>query len=128
MREIKFRGRKINSTEWVCGDLKKTQNGNAGISVNGKLYIVYADTVGQYTGLKGKDNKEIYEGDILKDLDELPLYIEFSEKRAAFCFVDKFDRYGKCLYTTKDLHWEDFEVVGNLHDNPELLEIENSTK
>ncbi|AXO94305.1 hypothetical protein MCCC1A01412_27005 [Bacillus anthracis] len=82
----------------------------------------------QYTGLKDKNGKKIFGGDILKDLDELPFYVEYSEKLGAFCFVDKFDSYGETKYTTKDLHWEDLELVGNIYENPELLDIENLIK
>ncbi|MGK8427376.1 YopX family protein [Bacillus cereus] len=76
----------------------------------------------QYTGLKDKNGKEIYEGDILDDPEEKPLYVEFSTKFAAFCFVDKFDPCGPTFYTTKDLHYEDLKVIGNIYENPELLE------
>ncbi|MDA2480772.1 YopX family protein [Bacillus cereus] len=126
MREIKFRGRKINTNKWIVGNLgyTKTSGGNSGILVEGKLHIVDSETVGQYTGLKDKNGKEIYEDDILTASEELPLYIEFSKEYSAFCFVDMFDPHGRCLYTTKDLHWEDdLEVAGNIHDNPELLDV-----
>ncbi|PEU16811.1 YopX family protein [Bacillus sp. AFS019443] len=76
----------------------------------------------QYTGLNDKNDKEIYEGDILDDPEEKPLYVEFSTKFAAFCFVDKFDPCGPTFYTTKDLHYEDLKVIGNIYENPELLE------
>lgn len=77
----------------------------------------------QYTGLKDRNGKEIYEGDILDDYEDKPMHIEFSNKKAAFCFVDEFDPYGKEYYTVKDLHYEDLIIVGNIYENPELLEV-----
>ncbi|MFJ7663721.1 YopX family protein [Lysinibacillus sp. NPDC097162] len=77
----------------------------------------------QYTGLKDKSGKEIYEGDILTDHgDEGPLYIEYSTVHAAFVFVDKFDPPGTTLYTTTCISYGGFEIIGNIYENPELLE------
>ncbi|MCK1999962.1 YopX family protein [[Brevibacterium] frigoritolerans] len=122
MRE--YRGRKVNTEKWVVGNLAYIQEdrGTCGLIVkNHGLHIVDFKSVGQYTGLKDKNGKRIYEGDILNDQEDKPLYIEFSEEKAAFCFVDVFDPYGKEYYTVRDLHYEDLEIVGNIFENPELL-------
>ena len=77
----------------------------------------------QYTGLKDKNGREIYESDILKDHgDEGPIYVEYSDEHAGFIFVDIFDPSGREVYTPMQISYEAFEVIGNIYRNPELLE------
>ena len=136
MREILFRGimkyenSRYKRGQWVIGDLVRLQDGN-----DGKPHIygygeVFPDTVGQYTGLTDKNGKKIFEGDIVAqswyDYHE-PSDDSFGE--VVFCEYD-------CSFSVMDVqkdgivplgrchayHWE-AEVIGNLHDNPELLEV-----
>lgn len=142
MREIKFRGKRTDTGEWVYGDLIENQ---------GRFFIYHAtsettlkdednsivvlaeevkpDTVGQYTGQKDRNGKEIYEGDIVK------FHFMTSNSCSTKLFpTEKF--FGK-ITTNEYNQWSIFsngmeihienaikygEIIGNIHDNPELLE------
>lgn len=120
MRGIKFRA-------WHKADEKMyevygfTQNkwflkGKQFPMPNGAVVIM------QYTGLKDKNGKEIYEGDLLTDYGGAPpLYVEYSEKHGAYCFVDKFDRSGTVYYTPLMIYYEHMEVIGNIFQDGDLL-------
>lgn len=118
MREILFRGKRIDNGEWAYGDLRHWKVDSVGIHQNewGRTFKVELETVGQYTGLIDKNGKRIFEGDILN--------IEFSEtvvENAVIGYV------GASFYgSTSSDDWEldgycNFEIIGNIHDNPELL-------
>lgn len=122
-REIKFRGIYTDldgNKKWVYGDLvhgkKITQTGLENkISVGG--YSVDENTVGQYTGLKDINGKEIFEGDIIKP----------QEKYITTCCIVVWESIGLKLKTNNwcnwfaEYVWSDCEIVGNIYDNPELL-------
>ena len=135
-REIKFRGKRIEDGEWVHGDLLHICGGciiyhgsqtesqliedRPNLAV--ELYMdevspVYSDTIGQFTGLYDKNGKEIYEGDILREGKDV--FIEVVYDAPQFCYKDNDFGY-KFLN-----HPENFEVIGNIYDNKELLEETN---
>ena len=154
MREILFRGKRIDNGEWVYGNLVRgcdekyayiVEFGNKELCRN---YInVKPDTVGQYTGLTDKNGKKIFEGDIIRyaDLYDYNCYLESIDNPEVYDNIDlgniwTIDEvvYGiKVGYPAFDLNECDFEinglselsesgqyfyeVIGNIHDNPEIL-------
>ena len=153
MREIKFRGKTVNG-KWLYGNLQVP-------SVNGVPYYMWDEdkfqcpvdenTIGQYTGLKDKNGKEIYEGDVLHikqyenngyrlfgtdvsfpncfTLDECKgklfregnALVYFSE--GCMCVGDMFISalFGDMRYSHPIF---ELEIIGNIHDNPELIKEE----
>lgn len=126
MRTIKFRGKSLKDGEWFFGNLfVKDTIGHTHISTPKRgCLIIDPNTVGQFTGLHDKNGDEIYEGDILRfgnspsDVCE----VEWDESVAAFCIRFYFERnlgsrpLGEWVICERSV-----EIIGNIHDNPELL-------
>ncbi|AII58082.1 hypothetical protein X792_04930 [Dehalococcoides mccartyi CG1] len=148
-REIKFRGKRVDTGEWVFGyfayisdgttEHKKIPvifTGDTGYNLYEELVIkrfeVIPETVGQYTGLKDKNGKEIYERDILRlkcvllnDLGQSNAYYRYEviEWYQSPYNIGWRIRNGSLTMMIKPsaLKTMKAEVFGNIHDNPELL-------
>ena len=128
MREIMFRGKRLDNGEWVEGDLAHsvykvgdTCVGKFGCTLG--MHQVAPSTVGQYTGLKGKNGKRIFEGDIVKTSDithegviQIPgESFEIAIRKGCWVMVAGED------WDFLETNHECIKVIGNIHDNPELL-------
>lgn len=118
-REIKFRGKKVNNDEWMYGYYYVKTHRHIILMDFGDYYAraeVDPKSVGQYTGLKDKNEKEIYKNDLVKRFEEdKGILVVFND--GAFCF-DEATSWIFC----QDLAGRHYEVIGNTTDNPKLLE------
>lgn len=122
-RKIRFRGQRVDNGEWIYGDYHHRAGGVECIirmepDDNGKaVYIVHQvdpDTVGQLTGLLDKNGKEIYFDDIVRNkYGDIGCVIWFSD------WSLRVDWGGGDIHFI-DTEWG-LEVIGNIHDNPEML-------
>ena len=127
MREILFRAKRIYNGEWVEGYyLYYSHMGKVEHiivtevpQIYSKMHTVIPETVGQYTGLTDKNGKKIFEGDILDENGHL-FTVAYDQKWAKF----------KLFHDSKAIQYPEWnrgvlmKVIGNIHDNPELLEAD----
>lgn len=127
MREILFRGKgdkKYNDGMWYFGVPVRCYDGDLQICTNNSKRTVIPETIGQYTGLADKNGTKIFEGDIVKRFwfGKMCIYqIDYENGLARFI-----GRAGMIFKASFYYDSEEFEVVGNIYDNPELLEGDGS--
>lgn len=122
MRTIKFRGKDKETGQWKHGSLFVSDKGVCCISPAENMHtgsVVAPETVGQYIGIKDSNDKEIYEGDIVRETApfEGEYITEYDEENACF----KFYSLRANDYITAIDFMAAFEVIGNAFDNHELL-------
>ena len=135
MREVLFRGKRTDNGEWVKGYLYITHTGaheigsyDAEINIERFTFDVIPETVGQYTGLTDKNGKRIFEGDIVhcvSKLDSADMVIIFECGQFRMILAEKYHEY-QTNVGYYDINCFAKEVIGNIHDNPELLGGENN--
>ena len=120
-----FRGKTLKG-EWFYGDLNHFDKGTKiVISDEGVLLAeVIPETVGQYTGLKDKNGTKIFEGDIVKWRFQRIWETDYHTSKVIWDYFMSGWRLtvqGGNAKMRKDI---EYEILGNMHDNPELLEVE----
>ena len=141
MREILFRGKRLQGGDWVEGyffksDINKRarESGKATLIFTpdcdtfitvpecNNSFMVVSDTVGQYTGLKDKNGKRIFEGDIVRcgtgRICKVVFFISPGVSGFDLIPIGGFDAPPPYRWSL----FSDTEVIGNIHDNPDLLE------
>lgn len=138
MREILFRGKRLDNSEWVEGNLHTLFDGTTLIISKGAggftishgedvfqtahVYEIDPETVGQFTGLTDKNGRKIFEGDVLSWVDwkgiKRSSCVQYDAEWNRFCVrLSGAESIGVNRHLSSDI-----EVIGNRWDNPELLE------
>ena len=131
MREILFRGKRLHDNKWIYGNFVSDCEGNPHIieprffcedghhlqyedNTDTPVFII-PETVGQYTGLTDKNGVRIFEGDIV---DYISSDVIGNPKTGTIIVEDMTD-YDTMIYLN---HSDELQIIGNIHDNPELLQ------
>jgi uncharacterized phage protein (TIGR01671 family) len=121
-RVIKFRGKRLDTGQWVYGDLLTNTTPFEILAYKGQ-YSVNQDTVGQYVNIIDINGREIYEGDIVcAKADEVAIpenYLIFWDEESAELIA----KSQQVWHSQSVCNIMDIEVIGNIYDNPELFEL-----
>lgn len=129
MREILFRAKRTDNGAWETGGLVVVRGGCSDEQVyisekmTGYHTPVLSETVGEFTGLTDKNGRKIFEGDIVKKdyhcTDGKVFQVKYDAGCA--CFVTSCEHNGAIIDTIFDNDGQHTEILGNVYDNPELL-------
>lgn len=143
MREIIFRGKRVDNGEWVEGFYAKSGE-KTYIIFDNDIAVAYVsmkevipETIGQYTGLTDKNGNKIFEGDIFRPFDNeiiVVAWIDYYSTLGFLCRIEHTEtKRGKVITKSYDgwamlcdYELSKLEVIGNIHDNPELLKGESN--
>ena len=111
MREILFRGKRVDSGEWVEGDLSRLKTTLKTVFFVNQIEVL-PETVGQFTGLCDRNGVKIFEFDVVEMWDK---FHEIKFMNGAFEFIKSDGKRQNMIDTTI------CKVIGNIHDNKELI-------
>ena len=123
MREFLFRGKRTDNGEWITDSETYIRDGD-GIWLsdeNLNVVTVIPETVGQFTGLTDKNGVRIFEGDIVRyDVNYHDMVISYDvENWGGWLYEDMDDNMQ--AYSIYEFNLKDIAVIGNIHDNPDIL-------
>lgn len=126
MREILFRGKPLGNLhgKFIYGSLGVIDTDLCAIYHcfefnDDEMLLVDPETVGQYTGLTDKNGKKIFEGDIVKYKNSSPCQIAYIDSQFVMMWKNFYRNF-------EQVYDDEIEVIGNIYDNPEMLEVENA--
>jgi uncharacterized phage protein (TIGR01671 family) len=121
MREIKFRGQREDNNEWVLGHYFEVLEGiricHCIVENRDTKFYIKFNSIGQFTGLKDKNGKEIYEGDIIHHSDSI---LRENEIVVVGYLDGAFTLFNKEGINLLHVKYPCCEVIGNIYENPEL--------
>lgn len=138
MREVCFKGKRTDNAEWVQGYLTKRKFAGKeyfAIEQSERRIVTYdyenvmqpygviPETVGQYTGLTDKKGRKIFEGDKCRVTRHCILCYGFITFKNGSFWFDEFNTDSVLELSKLKINNFEIEVIGNIHDNPELLEV-----
>lgn len=118
MREILFRGKRKDSGKWCYGSLQRFKGFSIFDNDYKSFFTVSSTSIGQYTGLTDKNGNKIFEGDILNCYSPYDIN---GFRNSVVMWSDLFLGWRAGSHTLYGDEQQVYEVIGNIHDNPELL-------
>ena len=134
-REIKFRAKGVDGRWWYGEDKPTKEYRHANLAtffMNLYAGLLDLKTLGQYIDRKDNSDKAIYDGDIVQQGDNFPSVVEWNRadekiEGTGWCLHEYYPRHGRDAdvydrYHTTSSFTDGLDVIGNIHDNPEILE------